>query len=75
MAALDEPQAFTVIACKLFNASPQVSAARLNVIRRRYMEAIQREWGDSLEGKLILDKNPSPTARLRIWLRVFPNCV
>jgi tetratricopeptide (TPR) repeat protein len=72
VAALDEPQAFTMIACRLFNASPQVSAARLNVIRRRYLEAIKREWGDNLKGKLLLDKNPSPTARLRIWLRVFP---
>jgi len=25
-----------------------------------------------LDGKLLLDKNPSPTARLPIWLRVFP---
>jgi tetratricopeptide (TPR) repeat protein len=72
VAALDEPLAFLMIVSKLFNASPQISPARLNVIRRRYLEAIQREWGGSLEGKLLLDKNPSPTARLRIWLRVFP---
>jgi Flp pilus assembly protein TadD len=72
VAALDEPPVFTTIVSKLFNASPQLSPARLNVIRRRYLEAIQREWGGSFEGKLILDKNPSPTARLRIWLRVFP---
>jgi Flp pilus assembly protein TadD len=72
VAALDEPRAFTMIVCQLFNASPQISAPRLNVIRRRYLEAVQREWGGSLEGKLLLDKNPSPTAKLRIWLRVFP---
>ena len=72
MAALDEPRAFTTIVCKLFNASPQISAPRLNVIRRRYLEAFQRERGGNLEGKLLLDKNPSPTAKLRIWLRVFP---
>ena len=72
VAALDEPNAFTMIACKLFNASPQLSAARLNIVRLRYLEAIQREWGGNIEGKLLLDKNPSPTARLRIWLRVFP---
>ena len=72
VAALDEPPAFTMIVSQLFNASAQISASRLNIIRRRYLEAIQREWGGSLDGKLLLDKNPSPTARLRIWLRVFP---
>jgi hypothetical protein len=72
VAALDELPAFTQVICKLFNASPQISAPRLNVLRRRYLEAVQREWGGSLEGKLILDKNPLPTSRLPIWLRVFP---
>jgi tetratricopeptide (TPR) repeat protein len=72
VAALDEPRAFTTIVCQLFNASPPLSAARLNIIRRRYLEAIQRDLGETTEGKLILDKNPSPTAKLRIWLRVFP---
>ncbi|HXB58766.1 MAG TPA: sulfotransferase [Candidatus Acidoferrales bacterium] len=72
VAALDESQAFTMIVAKLFNESQQISPARLNVIRRRYLEAVQREWGSDLKGKLLLDKNPSPTAKLRIWLRVFP---
>jgi tetratricopeptide (TPR) repeat protein len=72
VAALDEPQAFTMIAAPLFNTSPQLSPPRLNVIRRRYIEALQRELDGKTEGKLILDKNPSPTAKLRIWLRVFP---
>jgi len=72
VAALDEPQAFTMVVAKLFNSSQQISTARLNIIRRRYLEAIQKEWGGGLEGKLLLDKNPSPTAKLRIWLRVFP---
>jgi Flp pilus assembly protein TadD len=72
VAALDEPGHFTAIVCQLFNASPQVSVPRLNVIRRRYLEAMQQEWGGSLDGKLLLDKNPSPTVRLPIWLRVFP---
>ena len=72
VAALDEPRAFTTILARLFNTSPQVTPARLNVIRRRYLEAVQREWGGSLDGKMVLDKNPSPTAKLRIWLRVFP---
>jgi tetratricopeptide (TPR) repeat protein len=72
VAALDESRTFTMVVCQLFNASPQVPPARLNVMRRQYMEAIQKEWGGDLHGKLLLDKNPSPTAKLRIWLRVFP---
>jgi tetratricopeptide (TPR) repeat protein len=72
VAALDEPRAFTRIAAHLFNTSPQLSPARLNLIRRRYVEDLQRELGAIAQGKLLLDKNPSPTARLRIWLRLFP---
>jgi tetratricopeptide (TPR) repeat protein len=70
--ALDEPGAFTMIAAGMFNASPQLSPARLNIIRRHYVEAVQKELGGNAEGKLILDKNPSPTLKLRIWLRLFP---
>ena len=69
---MDEPRPFTIIAAKLLNETQHISPPRLNVIRRKYIEAIQREWGGSLEGKLALDKNPSPTAKLRIWLRLFP---
>jgi tetratricopeptide (TPR) repeat protein len=72
VAALDEPSAFTMIAAHLFNTSPNLSPARLNIIRRRYIGAIQQELGGPQERKLILDKNPSPTMKLRIWLRVFP---
>ncbi len=72
VAALDEPRAFTMIVAQLFHASPLLPPARLNVIRRRYLESIQKELGGAAEGKLILDKNPSPTAKLRVWLRVFP---
>jgi len=72
VAALDEPRAFTFIAAAMFNASPQFPPARLNLIRRRYFEALQQELGGKAEGKLILDKNPSPTMKLRILLRLFP---
>ncbi|MGD0814704.1 MAG: sulfotransferase [Verrucomicrobiota bacterium] len=72
VAALDEPRAFAMVGVKLFNESPQLSAARLNIIRRRYLEMIQSERGGSLEGKLLLDKNPSPTFKLCVWLRLFP---
>ena len=72
VAALDEPRTFESTIWFMFRDSPQLSPARLNVLRRRYMESIRREWGGSLDGKLVLDKNPSPTAKLPIWLRIFP---
>ena len=72
VAALDEARAFTFIAANLFNTSPQLPPARLNIIRRRYIQALQQEFGPAAAGKLLLDKNPSPTAKLRIWLRLFP---
>ncbi|HEY3860929.1 MAG TPA: sulfotransferase [Verrucomicrobiae bacterium] len=72
VAALDESGAFTRIAAPAFNATGQVSPARLNIIRRLYIDAMQQQLGPAASGKLILDKNPSPTLKLRIWLRLFP---
>jgi len=69
---MDEPFVLFHVVYKLYHQPVPLSPPRLNVIRRRYVEGIQREWDASLEGKLILDKNPSPTAKLPVWLRVFP---
>lgn len=72
VAAFDEPFVFMSVVWKMCRETKQFPAPRLNVIRRRYMEGIHRESSGSLDGKLVLDKNPSPTAKLRFWLRVFP---
>jgi tetratricopeptide (TPR) repeat protein len=72
VAALDEPKAFSLIAVRMFNASPQLSPARLNLIRRHYVEALQNELGAGAEDKLILDKNPMDIMKLCIWLRFLP---
>lgn len=48
------------------------SPARLNVLRRRYLEDLRGEVKIRDGEKLLLDKNPSPTAFLPVWLRVFP---
>src|SRR5262249_39934982 len=55
-----------------FHKSKELSSARLNTLRRLYTQALLRELGPPAAGKLLLDKNPSPTARLPVWLRVFP---
>jgi tetratricopeptide (TPR) repeat protein len=80
VAAFDEPKPFNAVVCRLFNAPPQpgvprpkiIPPTRLNVIRRHYLEAMEKEWGGPLQEKLILDKNPSPTSKIRVWLKVFP---
>lgn len=72
MAVLDEPTAFALVVVQLFNASPQLSPARLNVIRRRYIDRQQSELGGASGNQFILDKNPIDLMKLCIWLRVFP---
>jgi tetratricopeptide (TPR) repeat protein len=72
VSALDEPTAFLDVLQPEFHKSKEISAARLNTLRRLYTQALLREAGPAAAGKLLVDKNPSPTARLPIWLRVFP---
>jgi hypothetical protein len=72
VAALDEPSAFLDLLQPEFHKSKELSSARLNTLRRLYTLALLREAGPDAVGKLLLDKNPSPTARLPLWLKVFP---
>jgi len=72
VAALDEPTAFLEVLQPAFHKSHELSSARLNVLRRLYIQTLLREVGPDAKGKVLVDKNPSPTARLPLWLRVFP---
>jgi tetratricopeptide (TPR) repeat protein len=72
VAALDEPNAFLEVLQPAFHSSPKLSSQRLNGLRRSYIQALHQELGAAAQGKLLVDKNPSPTARLPLWLRVFP---
>jgi cytochrome c-type biogenesis protein CcmH/NrfG len=72
IAALDESPAFLKLLQPQFHQSSTLSTSRLNTLRRVYTQALLRESGPATEGKLLVDKNPSPTARLPLWLRVFP---
>ncbi len=49
-----------------------LSSQRINGLRRLYVQALSQELDAPLGGRLLLDKNPSATARLPLWLRVFP---
>jgi tetratricopeptide (TPR) repeat protein len=72
VAAFDEPPAFLQVLQPEFHESKTLSGTRINALRRLYIEALLQESGPSAEGKVLVDKNPSPTARLPLWLRVFP---
>jgi Tfp pilus assembly protein PilF len=72
VAALDEPTAFLDLIEPAFLKTRDHSSPRLNILRKLYVEALHQELGPRAAGNLLLDKNPSPTARLPVWLRVFP---
>jgi Tfp pilus assembly protein PilF len=72
VAALDEPDAFLEVLQPEFQKSGTLSSARVNVLRRLYIQALRDDLGADATGKMLIDKNPSPTARLPMWLRVFP---
>jgi tetratricopeptide (TPR) repeat protein len=72
VAALDEPMAFLEVLQPEFHKSNELSSARVNVLRRIYIQALKDDLGADAAGKTLIDKNPSPTARLPVWLRVFP---
>jgi tetratricopeptide (TPR) repeat protein len=72
VAALDEPGAFLEVLQPEFHKSGELSSARVNVLRRLYIQALRDDLGADAAGKMLIDKNPSPTSRLPVWLRIFP---
>lgn len=80
--AFDEPAAFTQ---EIGNqiTRPQapgatlkdldtLSANRRADLRGRYIKSLLREIPGDPTARVLLDKNPSPTMSLNVWLRVFP---
>jgi tetratricopeptide (TPR) repeat protein len=49
-----------------------LSVVRRNDLRRRYLKSLLREVESEPAAEVYLDKNPTPTASLHLWLRVFP---
>lgn len=83
IAALDEPQAFAAEIFPVIHPAPPakgITVKSLNFITpaerarliNRYFKSILRESPGAPSGKLLLDKNPSVTLSLHIWLRLFP---
>jgi hypothetical protein len=83
IAAFDEPDAFVQ---EVWNqlapmqASQSLTASALNnlpparraELRGRYFKSLAREVTNKSSAEVLLDKNPSPTAALHLWLRIFP---
>ena len=72
VAACDESLAFKKIQCQVNLAAPAIPAQRLNVLRQHYVKSLATVLGTAVEGKTLLDKNPSRTIWLPAFLRVFP---
>jgi hypothetical protein len=81
--AFDEPAAFSQ---EITNRLPPTTApgaghqdpldtlpAKLRAtMRERYVKSLLREVSGEPNARVLLDKNPSPTMSLNVWLRVFP---
>jgi tetratricopeptide (TPR) repeat protein len=81
--AFDEPVAFSQEITSHINLSSlegQVQLKTLDTLptpgraemRRRYIKSLLREIEGEPAARILLDKNPSPTMSLNVWLRIFP---
>ena len=53
-------------------ALDRLERTRRAELRERYFKSLFRELDATPTAKVVVDKNPSPTAWLHLWLRVFP---
>ena len=79
--AFDEPTAFHHEVEKQIHFKPSPKAAdqldllpasRRMEMRQRYVKSLLREVPGQPSQRVLVDKNPSPTMSLNLWLRVFP---
>ena len=84
IAAFDEPPAFVheileklaplnAVSPLTVNALDALTVAQRAHYQQRYLKSLLRENASRTEGEVLLDKNPSPTAALHVWLRIFPD--
>jgi len=82
--AFDEPEAFAQeVAATIAPAQSSrgltldglnaLSAASRASLRGRYFKSLLREVSGETGERVLVDKNPAPTASLHLWLRVFPD--
>ncbi len=81
--AFDEPVAFSQEIAGRIELSPSqksspaslldtLPTARRAELRQRYVKSLLREIPETPTARVLVDKNPSPTMSLNVWLRVFP---
>ncbi len=81
--AFDEPEAFPSEVLNVLcpaNATRGLTLSDLNALstarrgdlRGHYFKSLMRETPGGVANKILLDKNPSPTNSLYLWLRLFP---
>lgn len=69
----DETAAFgQSILCKQRRSGQKLSCQSINILRREYIQFLHRLSAVNPDEKLLIDKNPSPTAFLPLWLKIFP---
>ena len=84
VAAFDEPMAFVqevsdklappeAPAASTLKALNALTAAQRARFQQRYLKSLLREGAETPAAEVLLDKNPSPTALLHLWLRMFPD--
>jgi tetratricopeptide (TPR) repeat protein len=66
LAPMNAPRTLTL------NELDSLSVSRRAEMRRRYLKSLFREVDGGPGAKVFLDKNPSPTLALYLWLRIFP---
>jgi tetratricopeptide (TPR) repeat protein len=67
--ALCPPPPARGLSAKTLNSLTSTDRRRL---RNRYLKSLKRGASDADASQLLLDKNPSLTASLHVWLRLFP---
>ena len=83
MLAFDEPEAIGREVLSRISPPPDnrrfgaeilqnIPRARRADMRQRYMKSLLREVQTTPDARVLVDKNPSPTVSLPMWLRVFP---
>jgi len=80
--AFDEPVAFSQEISRPVEQAPpgltsfqhidSLGVERRRDMRHRYVTSLLREFPGQTRARVLLDKNPSPTLSLSLWLRVFP---
>jgi Tfp pilus assembly protein PilF len=66
LSPMSAPHALTL------NELNALTAGRRADLRRRYLKSLLREVEGESRPKVLLEKNPSPTMALHLWLRIFP---